>query len=769
MSDKEKSAHAFSVDDKALTEESKDELFLKARIVDKVFKFLSNDQISSLTVAITGEWGSGKTSAINLLAKELSKTDKSIVLYFEPLLEGRFEVADILELFYLRLYAALTKKKLSVDSIFKKLLGSLATAIFSGTKLSLSLPAVGDLEIDCGEKYQKILDIWKNNDIKSFQEQTVELNEFLQEEKLKIFVMIDEIDRLSPQNIINFLMFARILETFDNLVCIVGIDYDQVVQSLMASSAYGISGYERAKSYLDKLFHARFHIHHNQNILTSFVSNRLKSIDEHIFSELLTINDYDIRNQMDLIVKYLKTPRQIKKWLTLIIINKALVLYYPGEMLKFLMLSAVCVKHPIVISNIAEHTLPMLNNSQFLPLYIKNIYQNEILFKNNDEKTKNNIILQSTGIKKCESDPLVLGTLKNYIVIDQSAFQFMSEVILTIKISLLSLFVDGYVDDAKVKLHFNYFEDDINDAVRFLIDHYGQVDDQVSDLNEALSTQKNHPKSIVDIHLLNELWQKSEDPGGIFDPYLKIILFSLNNLSLEDVISKSELSLLELHIHNILFLFEIKNKNGKYNIGNFVGISLSISSSEKLVVPNADSEVDKSPVKLSSTFLDVQNKSVSEKICGFQGITFNGIAIEDFTKEDIEFFLEQWIERVESDIENKLNELVEKEKKLLSVFYRYIQWAEAVNIDGKKAVLSSFIVSYLKDDVVSLENKLKLINLIFKVCAQDEVVNSMQNPIFQLFDNNETLISVLKEIASDKNNKIEFYDHFDRCVNFSSN
>ncbi|OGT31217.1 MAG: hypothetical protein A3E87_04875 [Gammaproteobacteria bacterium RIFCSPHIGHO2_12_FULL_35_23] len=266
-----KLASSFSPGDQAITKKSEDKLYVKARVVDKIFNFISNDQINSLTVAITGEWGSGKTSAMNLLANALNESHNNVVLTFEPLLEGRFGVTEVLELFYLKLYAALSKKNPEVDSIFKKLLGSLGAIVFTGTKLSIDIPTIGEAGIDFGEKYQKILDIWKKHDVKSFQQQTAQLNEFLQNKKLKIFIFIDEIDRLPPEHIISFLMFARILETFENLICIVGVDYDQVIQSLMASSTYSLNSYERAKSYIDKLFHAQFHIHHNQSILASLL------------------------------------------------------------------------------------------------------------------------------------------------------------------------------------------------------------------------------------------------------------------------------------------------------------------------------------------------------------------------------------------------------------------------------------------------------------------------------------------------------------------
>ena len=49
-------------------------------------------------------------------------------------------------------------------------------------------------EFDFEKNINDVINMWKNDDTKSFSEQTVELNEMLKD--YKIYIFIDEVDRL---------------------------------------------------------------------------------------------------------------------------------------------------------------------------------------------------------------------------------------------------------------------------------------------------------------------------------------------------------------------------------------------------------------------------------------------------------------------------------------------------------------------------------------------------------------------------------------------
>lgn len=620
----------FTPDDTPISQKEQDALQVKPRIVNRMLNLLGNKQISALTLAVTGEWGVGKSSAMNLLANELNNSKESVVIHFEPLLEGKFEVIEILELFYLKLYSALSTKGPKVDSIFKKLLSSLGALAFSGTELSVGISNLGSASLDLGEKYEKLLEIWRTNDIKSFSEQTAKLNAFLQEEQLRVFIFIDEIDRLPSDHIINFLLFARILETFERLICIVGIDYEQVVLSLKSSKKYGTGTYDQARAYLDKLFHARFHIHHNESILISFAAKKLKSIDENAFNSVLESGDYEIQNAFALVIEYLRTPRQIKKWLTSLTINMSLINYYTKDLIESLKLSAVCVKHPIVLNNLARHTLPMLSMpGGFLAQYFKSRYGSDFLYNDKDKNQDKaaEVILQSTGVKKSADENIHFELSIQYIT-DPTAYKMLKEVLNPAKLSWLSLLIDGYIDENKVKIYYEYLEGDINSAITWMIEHPEEATVIASDLRDTILKQQILPVNIADLGLLNQLWQKTITPGDIGNPY-KALFFPMYKHSAEDMLENASLSLLEAYLHDLLGVFGIKNSAPqKYDLSQFSQDEFKHGSWRS------------------------QKRAISD-------ITYNQIPISDFTQSTIKELLKAWISRVEGDFTNDFDSVIQ--------------------------------------------------------------------------------------------------------------
>ncbi len=94
----------FTLDnDRPLINKSQDVLFIVPRKVDKVANLIEESNESAYTIAITGDWGVGKSSVLNLIEEKLhndSKSDlKYIIVKFEPLLEGCFETRDLILLF----------------------------------------------------------------------------------------------------------------------------------------------------------------------------------------------------------------------------------------------------------------------------------------------------------------------------------------------------------------------------------------------------------------------------------------------------------------------------------------------------------------------------------------------------------------------------------------------------------------------------------------------------------------------------------------------
>jgi hypothetical protein len=494
-----------------------DKLNINKRIVKNILNFLTDIKGNPLTIAITGEWGIGKTSVMNLLEDSLEEEniDKNLIIHFDPLLEGKLEVREIMESFYLKLYTAIPKKRKELLSIIKNSLFTIDAIALSGGKLK--------------EKWDQILEIWEKNDIKSFSTQTKELNKYLGKEKFRIFVFIDEIDRLFPaQYIVNFLMFAKILESFDNLICFVGIDYTSVIKSLTTSPTLGLKNYERAKNYLDKIFQARFDVNHSLDTLTSFTYGRLTEIDKSIFQPILALRDYTVSDKLKEIIGYLKTPRQIKKWLITISMHKYLLqfhtkdLMHSNNIIKFLMLSAICVKHPIILDDFESKTLRLLSD--------KNPNQQEIL---------DSVRIREGNQKNCISDPTAYGFLKE--VLDKK-----------IPKTFLPLFIRSYGDKEQIEVYRNYFENKINNALQWLIESNDEEQKMfiLSDLKYALVNQYNYPTAAADIEHVNNFSKihLTNIPFSFYSENPEIILATLSKIDIDIILKEASLELLVFYV-----------------------------------------------------------------------------------------------------------------------------------------------------------------------------------------------------------------------------
>lgn len=97
-----------------------DDLFsMHDKFVEPVYNYIGNNSEGAVTIAVSGEWGSGKSSAINLLKERLRKYEphdkKNIIVNFDLLLEAKFEVPQLVALFFRDLAQSIADEKIRID------------------------------------------------------------------------------------------------------------------------------------------------------------------------------------------------------------------------------------------------------------------------------------------------------------------------------------------------------------------------------------------------------------------------------------------------------------------------------------------------------------------------------------------------------------------------------------------------------------------------------------------------------------------------------
>lgn len=271
-------------------------------------------------MALFGEWGSGKSSVLKYIEKELYK-QKVVTLYFNS---WEYEKDKSLELsLFDALYYEAEKKGTKLIGLREqafRVLGAIAKGF------SLNTP-IGNFNIkDMIEHAEKTEKTSFYNDVNSFKKSFGELeNAILGEETdKKLVVFLDDLDRCEPENILNLLSAIKLFFTYGNgrIIFVCGIDKEAVHKALQIKYTDVI----KATEYLEKIFDFSF------NMPNSFDVEKALKISLKEYSE-------DIENYEDIIKNIsnmfkaigFTNPRHIKK-----IINKYIFfrIIYKNEDLK---------------------------------------------------------------------------------------------------------------------------------------------------------------------------------------------------------------------------------------------------------------------------------------------------------------------------------------------------------------------------------------------------------------------------------------------------
>jgi predicted KAP-like P-loop ATPase len=200
---------------------------------------LAYNEKDSIVTALYGDWGSGKSSVINMAleyieeqAKEKIKDEKPIIVKFNPW--NYSDQSHLIVLFFKELsftlrredYGEEAKKvgeKLEAYSNFftplalipdptVSMLSLLTQKVFSG---------VGKAAKAWGAAYSKDLEATRN-----------ELNKLLGEQKRKIVIVVDDIDRLNNDEIRQIFQLVKMLGDFPNTIYVLAFDRGVVVKAL---------------------------------------------------------------------------------------------------------------------------------------------------------------------------------------------------------------------------------------------------------------------------------------------------------------------------------------------------------------------------------------------------------------------------------------------------------------------------------------------------------------------------------------------------------
>lgn len=201
--------------------------------VDKILR--TDTTKEAFSYGIVSSWGMGKTSFMNLMKKWIDQeySEKCIVIDFNPWLYSRD--ANIVKLFFDEL-----NKVLRPDN------SRLANRFINYSK---ALSAIGTTETKIASA---VIDIfWRRS---SLDEKINTIREIARNIKKRIFIFVDDIDRLEPNEIMDVLKLVRNVSNFPNMYFVVAYDKEYLLECLKDKMS------TKASDFTEKIFNTEFYL-----------------------------------------------------------------------------------------------------------------------------------------------------------------------------------------------------------------------------------------------------------------------------------------------------------------------------------------------------------------------------------------------------------------------------------------------------------------------------------------------------------------------------
>lgn len=236
---------------KSIDEDLLDRSKFSTAFAEAILNYQSSE---SLVIGLYGEWGSGKTSIINITLNHLQQSPiKPIIVKFNPW--NFSDQNQLISQFFKKLSATLGKKDHGNDL---KKLGENIDAYSKFFEPLILLPALADGGIGTILSAIKTLSIaaknWGQLKTKDIDTQKSKINAALGQINKKIIIVIDDIDRLNDSEIRQVFQLVKVIADFPNTVYILAFDKNIAINALdKLQNKQGLS-------YLEKIIQVPFDI-----------------------------------------------------------------------------------------------------------------------------------------------------------------------------------------------------------------------------------------------------------------------------------------------------------------------------------------------------------------------------------------------------------------------------------------------------------------------------------------------------------------------------
>ncbi|EJG08031.1 KAP P-loop domain protein [Methanofollis liminatans DSM 4140] len=254
-------------------------------------------------VAIYGEWGSGKTTLLNFIKYyigQIPESNKPLIIDFHPWwFSGR---EDLIRSFFNQ-FAGSVSRWFGKSAECAKLLAQFADAL---SPVKIPIVQTVNYIADKADPTKR--------DVPALKE---EIKRSLKQKNRRILIVIDDIDRLSSEEIRLLFMVIKDIADFPNVVYLLALD-----KHIVSGALDQIHGFDGTK-YLEKIVQTGYDLPHpDKKLLRMILSKKIDSILEgtpkYLWDKTRWQNIY-----FDGIDHFVKSPRNVQRF------SNALLLTYP--------------------------------------------------------------------------------------------------------------------------------------------------------------------------------------------------------------------------------------------------------------------------------------------------------------------------------------------------------------------------------------------------------------------------------------------------------
>lgn len=335
------------IEDDSPIKKSKHDMFDYKALAKSVAKcIVSIKKTKGGVIAIRGSWGAGKSSVVNMVCRRL-KNKGPIVIKFSSWCYRSED--EIVAGFFQELYAGL---KSEVEEADLKPVAELAVRIMGIMKIAAKFAVPGaDAVISSG---QEVLEkaIAQGQTIDSLQKKVSVITKNLNR---KILFVIDDIDRLSPDEAIAIFRTIKSVGRLENVIYL--LSYDRIATENAIGEVYPSEG----NRYLEKIIQAAFDLPTpSQPKLTEMLMSRFHRIfGSKFLDDSPRINEI-IKN---VVVPEIDTPRNVHRLANIISVT------YPSvknnvDIGDFIAIESFRLFRPNVYKRLQDHKRLLVSSSE---------------------------------------------------------------------------------------------------------------------------------------------------------------------------------------------------------------------------------------------------------------------------------------------------------------------------------------------------------------------------------------------------------------------